>query len=118
MVEARDLLGGGWAVTRYYLEIRYLVTPTDAVDEHTEAMSDALSVEPNLIDPDVGADLRRGWVDVCTTVEGEDEASALRAGLVAVRAAAHHADAATPGWEADLDRVRATVQPAELVAPS
>jgi hypothetical protein len=77
-------------------------------------MMDALSVEPNLIDPDVSADLRRGWVDVCTTVEGEDEASALRTGLVAVRSAAHHAGAATPGWEADLDKVRATVRPSEL----
>lgn len=105
-------------MTHYYLEVRYQVTPIDAVDEHTEAMSDALSVEPNLIDPDVGAELRHGWVDVCTTVEGDDEANALRTGLVAVRSAAHHAGAATLGWEADLDKVRATVQPSELVAPS
>ena len=83
-----------------------------ARSKHPDAMMDALSVEPNLIDPDVGADLRRGWVDVCTTVE--DEASALRTGLVAVRSAAHHAGAATPGWEADLDKVRATVRPSEL----
>jgi hypothetical protein len=32
-------------------------------------MIGTLSVEPNLIDPDVGADPRRGWIDVCTTVE-------------------------------------------------
>jgi hypothetical protein len=101
-------------MNRYYLEVRYQVTPVDAVDEHTDAMLDALSVEPNLIDPDIGADLRHGWVDVCTTVEGEDEASALRTGLVAVRSAAHHAGAATPGWEADLDKIRATVRPSEL----
>lgn len=108
------MLEGGGVINRYYLEVRYQVTPVDAVDEHTDAMLDALSVEPNLIDPDVGADLRRGWVDVCTTVEGEDEASALRAGLVAVRSAAHHAGAATPGWEADLEKVRATVRLSEL----
>lgn len=101
-------------MNRYYLEVFYQVTPVDAVDEHTDAMLDALSVEPNLIDPDIGTDLRRGWVDVCTTVEGEDEASALRAGLVAVRSAAHHASAATPGWEADLAKVRVTVRPSEL----
>jgi hypothetical protein len=101
-------------MNRYYLEVRYQVTPVDAVDEHTDAMLDALSVEPNLIDPDVGADLRHGWVDMCTTVEGEDEASALRAGLVAVRSAVHHAGAATAGWEADLEKIRATVQPSEL----
>lgn len=100
-------------MSRYYLEVRYRVTPADAVDEYTDAMSDALSVEPNLIDPDVGADLRCGWVDVCTTVDSEDEAGALRTGLVAIRSAAHHAGAATPGWEADLDKVRATVRPSE-----
>ena len=37
--------------------LRYQVTPVDAVDEHTDAMLDVLSVEPNLIDPDIGADL-------------------------------------------------------------
>jgi hypothetical protein len=51
---------------------------------------------------------------VCTVVEGEDEASALRRGLVAIRSVAHHASAATPGWEADLDKVMATVRPADL----
>jgi len=101
-------------MTRYYLEVRYHIAPVDAVDEHTDAMMDALSVEPNLIDPDIGADLRRGWADVCTVVEGEDEAGALRTGLVAIRSAAHHAGAATPGWEADLDQVRAIVRPSEL----
>ncbi|MGH3825791.1 MAG: hypothetical protein ACRDR6_03140 [Pseudonocardiaceae bacterium] len=101
-------------MTRYYLEVRYQVTPVAAVDEHTDAMMDALSVEPNLIDPDIGADLRRGWTDVCAVVEGEDEASALRTGLVAIRSAAHHAGAATLGWEADLSRVTATVRRSEL----
>lgn len=101
-------------MTRYYLEVRYRVTPVDAVDEHTDAVMDALLVEPNLIDPDVGANLSHGWTDVCAIVEGEDEASALRTGLVAIRSAAHHAGVATPGWEADLDKVMATVRPAEL----
>ena len=101
-------------MTRYYLEVRYNFTPVDALDEHTDAMMDALGVEPNLIDPDVGADLRCGWVDVCTVVEGEDEGSAVRTGLVAIRSAAHHAGAATPGWEADLGKVTATVRPSEV----
>jgi hypothetical protein len=65
-----------------------------------------------LIDADVGADLRHGWTDVCTV--GEDEANALHTALVAIRSAAHNAGAATPGWEADLDKVMATVRPAEL----
>ncbi len=99
-------------MTRYYLEVRYRVTPVDAVDEHTDAMMDALSGEADLIDANVGADLRHGWTDVCAVVEGEDEASALRRGLVAIRSAAHHAD--TPGWEADLDKVMVSVRPTEL----
>lgn len=101
-------------MTRYYLEVRYRVTPVDAVDEHTDAMMDALLVESNLIDADVGADLRHGWADVCTVVEGEDEASALHTALVAIRSAAHNAGAETPGWEADLDKILATVRHAEL----
>ncbi|MGH3830526.1 MAG: hypothetical protein ACRDRS_08755 [Pseudonocardiaceae bacterium] len=47
-------------------------------------------------------------------VEGEDEASALHTGLVAIRSAAHRVGTATPGCEADLDKVVATVRPAEL----
>lgn len=101
-------------MTRYYLEVRYRVTPVDAIDEHTDAMMDTLVVEPNLIDADVGADLRHGWTDVCTVVEGEDEASALRTALVAIRSAAHNAGAARPGWEADLDKVIVTVRPVKL----
>ncbi len=103
-------------MTRYYLEVRYRVTPVDAVDEHTDAMMDALSGESNLIDADVGADLRHGWADVCAVVEGDNEASALQRGLVAIRSAAHHAD--TPGWEADLDKVMASIRPTELAVAS
>ncbi len=101
-------------MTRYYLEVRYAVTPPEAVDDHTDAMMDALDVEPNLTDPDIGADLRRGNVDVCTVVDAEDEAAALRLALVAIRSAAHHAGVATPGWEAHLEQVIATVRPTEL----
>ncbi|HET9255331.1 MAG TPA: hypothetical protein VFO16_09040 [Pseudonocardiaceae bacterium] len=101
-------------MTRYYLEVRYRVTPVAAVDKHTDAMMDALVAEPNLIDTDIGADLSHGWADVCTVVEGEDEANALRTALVGIRSAAHNAGAATPGWEADLDKVMATVRPVEF----
>ncbi len=48
VVEVGDVLGGGGAMTRYYLEVRCHIAPVDAVDGHTDAMMDALSVEPNL----------------------------------------------------------------------
>jgi hypothetical protein len=62
----------------------------------------------------VGANLRHGWAEVSTVVEGEDETSALRTGLGAIRSAARHAAVSTPGWEADLNKVMASVRLAEL----
>jgi hypothetical protein len=38
VVKAGDVLGGGTVMTRYYLEVRYRVTPANAVDEHTDTM--------------------------------------------------------------------------------
>ena len=108
------MLEGRTVMARYYAQAA-LVTPAEAVDRHTEALADGLSEEPNLIDPDIGANLRDGWVYVCALVDGEDEASALATGLVAIRSAVHHAEAASPGWEADVDRVKATVRSPELV---
>ncbi|MBV9139761.1 MAG: hypothetical protein JO115_02365 [Pseudonocardiales bacterium] len=101
-------------MTRYYLEVRYRITPIDATDEHTDAMMEALSNEPTLIDPDVGANLHYGMTDVCFVVESKDEASALRAGLVAVRSAARHVSVTVTEGVPDLENVMATVRPAGI----
>jgi hypothetical protein len=101
-------------MTRYYLEVRYRVTPIDATDDHTDAMMEALSNEPTLIDPDVGANLRYGLTDVCFVAESKDEASALRAGLVAVRSAARHVSATATEGVPDLENIMATVRPSDI----
>jgi hypothetical protein len=43
-------------------------------------MMDALLVEPNLTDPDAGVNFDVRAVDVCASVEAEDEPAALRLG--------------------------------------
>lgn len=103
----------------YYVELRYIASHADRgeLDQHSDAMMAALLVEPNLIDPDLGVDFGTGAVDVSAGVRAEDEPSALRMGLVAIRSAAHNAGSATPGWDAVLSRVSGRVRPAEMADP-
>lgn len=100
----------------YYVELRYFVpgADRDALDRHSDAMMDALLVEPNLTDPDVGINFAAGAVDVCASVEAEDQPAALHLALVAIRSAAHHAKAATPAWDEALRQVSSRVRPAEM----
>lgn len=53
-------------------------------------------------------------MDVCANVETEDEPTALRLALVAIRSAAHHTKAATPAWDEALGQVSSRVRPAEM----
>ncbi|MGI9004496.1 MAG: hypothetical protein ACR2GH_23070 [Pseudonocardia sp.] len=100
----------------YYVELRHHTpnTQQDDLDRHTDAMMDALLVEPNLTDADVGANFATGAVDVCAHVEAEDEPTALRLALVAIRSAAHHAGAATLGWDDALRQISSRVRHAEM----
>lgn len=100
----------------YYVELRYLAPNTrqDILDRHTDAVMEALLVEPNLTDPDVGVDFGTGAVDVCASVMAQDEPTALRMALVAIRSAVHHAGSATPGWGHALQQVISRIRPAEM----
>ncbi|MGH3569955.1 MAG: hypothetical protein ACRDRH_28880 [Pseudonocardia sp.] len=100
----------------YYVELRYLVpgADRDALDRHTDAMMDALLVEPHLTDPDVGVNLGTGAVDVCASVQAEDEPAALRLALVAIRSASRHVGQATIGWDDALEQVHSSVRPAAM----
>jgi hypothetical protein len=62
----------------YYVELRYFVSGADrdALDRHNDAMMDVLLIEPNLTDPDVGVNFDVRAVDVCASVETEDEPAA------------------------------------------
>jgi len=101
----------------YYVELRYFVpgTERDGLDRHSDAVMEALLVEPNLIDPDVGVNFGTGAMDVCAVIEAEDEPAALRLALVAIRSAVHHAGSATPGWDAAPRQIASRVRPAEMV---
>lgn len=102
----------------YYVELRYFVPDADrdTLDRHSDAIMEALLVEPNLTAPDVGGGVNfdARAVDVCTNVDADDEPAALRLALVAIRSAAHHAEAATPAWDETLGQVSSRVRPAEM----
>jgi hypothetical protein len=118
MVEAGDLLGGGASIMNsYYVELRYVLTDVDrdVLDQHSDAVMDALLVEPNLADPDVGVNFGTGAVDVCATVDANDEPAALGLALVAIRSALHHAGSATPGWDHRPRQIASRVRPAEML---
>lgn len=101
----------------YYVELRYVATglQRDALDRHSDAVMDALLVEPNLTDPDVGVNFGTGVVDVCASVDAEDEPGALRLALVAIRSALHHVGSATPGWEDVPRQIASRVRPVEMI---
>lgn len=82
----------------YYIEVRYTLEGVrrEALDQHSDAMMDALLVEPSLTDPDVGVNFGIGTVDVCVGVAAEDDPTALRIALVAIRSALHHVGPGTP----------------------
>lgn len=78
-------------MARYHVELRYIAPDVerDDLDRHSDAMMDALLVEPNLTDPDVGVNFGAGAVDVCASVQADDEPNALRVALVAMGRAPH-----------------------------
>jgi len=102
----------------YYVELRYIAPETerDDLDRHSDAVMEALLVEPNLTEPDVGVNLGTGAVDVCATVQADDEPTALRVALVAIRSVVRHVSAATPRWDDALRQVAGRVRPAVMSA--
>lgn len=100
-------------MTTYYLEVRFRVAPTDVVDEFTDDLMEALLVEPNIEDPDLGVNLETADIDVMMLVAGSDQAEALTVGLAALRSSLHKIGGHTPGWEESLERALATVRPPE-----
>jgi len=104
-------------MSSYYVELRYVIPGASrgTLDRHSDAMMDALLVEPNLNEPDVGVNFGSGAIDICASVDAEDDPSALRLALVAIRSAAHHAGAATPGWNGLSVQFASRVRPTEMV---
>jgi hypothetical protein len=116
MVEEVWVLEGGPAMSSYYVEVQYLWdgASREQLDDHADKLMAALMVEPNLIHPDVGINFEAAVVDVCTSIEGDDEPDALRRALVAVRSAVHSIGGYTQGWEKGYEQIASTVRPAAL----
>lgn len=100
-------------MTAYYLEVRFQLTPAHEVDEFSDLLMEALLVEPNITDPDLGVNLDDALVDATMVVEAEDQAGAMSIGFAALRSACHKVGGHTPGWEAHLERALAMVRPPE-----
>ena len=98
---------------RYYVEIHCVTGPDDRLDNDVDVLMEALVEEPGLIDADVLAELATGQVTISASVDGEDEAVALRDALTGIRSAAHKAGARTPDWAAVIaERTETSVRPA------
>lgn len=98
---------------RYYVEIHCASVPVDKLDEHVDVLMEALLEEPGLVDADVLAELATGQVTISASVDGEDEAVALRDALIGIRSAAHKAGAGTPDWSGVIaERTETSVRPA------
>lgn len=73
-----------------------------ALESHLEALMDALmeleQVDPLINDPDIGATLTTGEVEVCCYV-ALPSVEAMTHALTFVRTAIHAAGDQTPGWE-------------------
>lgn len=104
-------------MSSYYVELRYAMpgASREALDATVDELMEALLVEPNVTDPDVGVNLESGVFDVCVTVEAENDPAALATAITAVTSAAHHAGKTTHGWQELLRAVHESrVRRAEL----
>jgi hypothetical protein len=99
---------------RFYVEVACHMSADD-LEAALDMLMDALLDEPGLLDADFSSELETGNVTIGTGIDAEDEPAALRTALVGIRSAAHKAGAGTPGWEADMERVTASVRPMEYV---
>ena len=105
-------------MSHYYVEVqfRYEGASPEQLNQLADVLMDALMVEPNLIDPDVGMNLETGTVDVCVAVEEDDQPGALQTALVAVRSAVHASGGNTAGWEDGSEQIiRSTVRPSAML---
>jgi hypothetical protein len=87
-------------------QVRYTVTVSlTAVSEQLEPSIDSImgelvhlaSVDPQVSDPDIGADFSTGQVEFTLTIDADEEHAVPKA-LATIRSAIHEAGGATPDW--------------------
>ncbi|SBW18967.1 hypothetical protein [Protofrankia symbiont of Coriaria ruscifolia] len=85
---------------RYYTMTELKASgPLDGLDAYTDLLADALYSLHNVTDPDLGATLSTGRIDVTMIVDADTLEEALHKSLTATRTAIHVAGGATPDWE-------------------
>jgi len=77
--------------------------PVAVLDPLSDQLAEALHDLHDVIDPDLGATLATGRLDVSMVVEADSIEAALKKAATATRAAVHAIGVATPGWD-DLIR--------------
>jgi hypothetical protein len=89
---------------KYHVLIELKVdAPVAVLDPLSDQLAEALYDLHDVIDPDLGATLTTGRLDVSMLVEADTLEAALTKAATATRAAVHAVGVATPGWE-DLIR--------------
>ncbi|MBX6390760.1 MAG: hypothetical protein IRZ08_17520 [Frankia sp.] len=73
--------------------------PVEALDALTDRLADALYDLHDVTDPDLGAALALGRLDVSMVVEADTLEAATAKAVTATRAAIHAIGGSTPGWE-------------------
>lgn len=69
----------------------------DDLDAYTDRLADALHELPDVIDPDLGANLKTSRIDITMTMDAETVDEGLQKALTGVRAAIQSAAVTAPG---------------------
>ncbi len=107
-------------MTRYYLEItcRAHGISRDRAEEIFDELAEAVYDLADVIDADLGANLEECLLDFTMAIDAEDEVSALRQGLTAVRTAIHASGGSTPGWEDHFETIQQIVRRDSALTPA
>lgn len=107
-------------MTRYYVEVTCLVHGVgDArLEEVFDDLVDAMHELSDVIDPDVGINMKARRLDFTMALDAQDEAEALQRALAAVRTAVHSANGSTPGWEKHFEAIQQVVRREAALAPA
>lgn len=105
--------------TSYNVEI--VLELNEAIDAGTEAHLDEVAdafADITDVDGDVGMNIATGRVDLCMTVQAQNQADAIGKAISAARTAIHTAGGGTPGWDGILRKILETDEFSSTVAPS
>jgi len=106
-------------MTRYYLELSFIVSgyrDADELEAHLDCVADCLPELHGVIDPDLGADLAEGTVTFTMGVDAGAQPEALERAQSAIRTAIHAGKGCTAGWEGRFRDGPQVITPSELTS--